>query len=443
MTLVPLLSLPGVGILLVAYYVVSSIAAWYRLRHFRGPFLGCFSYFFIIKTNRAARCWEAYTSISQKFGPLARIGPNELITDDPELIRKMSSARSTYVRSRWYGAARIDPYDDIMASLRDTTAHDKLKAKTASGYAGKENPDLEVGIDSQLAGMVDYIRRKYVSSGSELRPLDFARMAQYFTLDATTRIAFGKEFGYLDSDSDVFEYIRTAEAIVPQIQLRADVPWLEKLQLNPLVLKLTGPKVTDKAGMGRLMAVAREIVSKRFEPKAEDQQDMLIIAGSDTTSTALRATMLYIITTPYVHQKLVNEINEAIRAGRVSSPISNNEAIALPYLQAVIYEGLRIHSPFTALLLKQVPPEGDTYQGKFIPGGTCIGHSTWSVMRNKQIFGDDAELFRPERWLNIDPQERAAMERTVELVFGYGRWVCAGKVVVFMELNKFYFEVRF
>ncbi|RYO85039.1 hypothetical protein DL766_005680 [Monosporascus sp. MC13-8B] len=417
----------------------------------------------MIKTDRAARCWEAYTSVNRKFGPLARIGPNELITDDPELIRNMSSARSAYVRGGWYDAARLDPYDDTMASLRDNAAHDKLKAKTASGYAGKENPDLEAGINSQLAGMVDYIHRKYVSSESELRPLDLARMTQYFTLDTITRIAYGKDFGYLDSDSDVFEYIRTTEEIVPQIQLRSDVPWLRKLQLNQLVLKLMGPKATDNVGMGKLMAVAREIVAKRFEPKAEEQQDMLgafirhgltqrqcetevlfqIIAGSDTTATALRATMLYIITCPYVYQKLVDEIDEAIRAGRVSSPISNNEAKALRYLQAVIYEGLRIHSPFTALLMKQVPPEGDTYHGKFIPGGTCIGHSTWSVMRNKQIFGDDVELFRPERWLNIGPQERATMERTVELVFGYGRWACAGKLVAFMELNKFYVEVRF
>ncbi|RYP48278.1 hypothetical protein DL769_011219 [Monosporascus sp. CRB-8-3] len=146
------------------------------------------------------------------------------MTDYPKLIRNTSSVRSTYVRSGWYGAARLDPYDDIMASLRDTAAHDKLKAKTAFDYAGKENPALEAGIDSQVAGMVDYIRRKYVSSDSGPRPLDLPRMAQHFTLNTITRIAYGKEFGYLDSDSDVFEYIRTTEEIMPQTQLRADLP---------------------------------------------------------------------------------------------------------------------------------------------------------------------------------------------------------------------------
>ncbi|EMR65628.1 putative cytochrome p450 protein [Eutypa lata UCREL1] len=117
------------------------------------------------------------------------------------------------------------------------------------------------------------------------------------------------------------------------------------------------------------------------------------------------------------------------------------EAKTLPYLQAVIYEGLRIHPPFTGLLCKKVPPEGDTYDGKFIPGGTRIAHSTWSIMRNKQVFGEDVEVFRPERWLGIDDARRTTMERTVDLAFGYGRWACAGKTVSFMELNKFYVEL--
>lgn len=111
--------------------------------------------------------------------------------------------------------------------------------------------------------------------------------------------------------------------------------------------------------------------------------------------------------------------------------------------QAVIYEGLRIHPPFTGLLCKQAPPGGDTYQGQFIPGGTRIAHNTWSVMRDRRMFGDDVEVFRPERWLGaaVDRAQRAAMERTVELAFGYGRWACAGKAVSFMELDKFYVEV--
>ena len=97
-----------------------------------------------------------------------------------------------------------------------------------------------------------------------------------------------------------------------------------------------------------------------------------------------------------------------------------------------------MHPPFTGLIMKEVPSSGDTLHGKFIPGGTRIGHSVWSVMRNPSIFGDDVNVFRPERWLNVDHAKASQMERAVDLVFGYG---CAGKSVAFMELNKIFVEV--
>lgn len=98
--------------------------------------------------------------------------------------------------------------------------------------------------------------------------------------------------------------------------------------------------------------------------------------------------------------------------------------------------------PATALFLKSVPPEGDVIHGKFIPGGTAIGTNTSSLFSSTKYFGDDAGIFRPERFTEADEQDRAEMERLVELGFGYGRFQCSGKQVAFMELSKVYFEVR-
>jgi cytochrome P450 len=102
---------------------------------------------------------------------------------------------------------------------------------------------------------------------------------------------------------------------------------------------------------------------------------------------------------------------------------------------------MRMQIPFSGLAMKQVPPEGDTIDGRFVPGGTRIGHNVKAVMRRKDIFGDDADVFRPERWLGISQEQRQRMVQTVELVFGYGRWGCSGKAVAFLELNKVFVEV--
>lgn len=97
--------------------------------------------------------------------------------------------------------------------------------------------------------------------------------------------------------------------------------------------------------------------------------------------------------------------------------------------------------PFSGLVMKQVPPGGDMVDGMFIPEGTRIAHNTFALQRLTSIFGDDAEVFRPERWLEAPEEKVREMTQVVEMAFGYGRWMCAGKSVAFLELNKIFVEV--
>lgn len=90
---------------------------------------------------------------------------------------------------------------------------------------------------------------------------------------------------------------------------------------------------------------------------------------------------------------------------------------------------------------KVVPPQGDTIDGKFIPGGTAVGWNLVPLMRSPRHWGHDSEMFRPERFSDADEDARMSMERLVEMAFGHGRFACAGKPLAFMELNKIYFEV--
>jgi cytochrome P450 len=105
------------------------------------------------------------------------------------------------------------------------------------------------------------------------------------------------------------------------------------------------------------------------------------LGGSDTTAGAIRTTMLYIVTSPHVYTTLQAEIDATVADGRISSPVVRDaEARTLPYLQAVIKEGLRIFPPATELASKVVPPDGDTINGVFVPGGTKIGQNLWALL---------------------------------------------------------------
>ncbi len=171
------------------------------------------------------------------------------------------------------------------------------------------------------------------------------------------------------------------------------------------------------------------------------------VAGSDTTATAIRSTLLYIVTNPHVYHKLRQEIDSTHCKGAI---ISDAEARTLPYLQACIKEGLRMCPPVTSLLEKEAPPEGDRLNGRFVPGGTHVGFSVWGLFRDEAIFGHAAEVYMPERWLsdgkseqmgeNVD-EKTSEMDKAWELVFGSGQTACLGRSIASIELNKVFFEV--
>lgn len=66
-------------------------------------------------------------------GSLARVGPNDLVTDDPDILRRMMAVRSPYTRGPWYDAMRFDPMKDNLLSMRDEEAHTALRNKMAAG----------------------------------------------------------------------------------------------------------------------------------------------------------------------------------------------------------------------------------------------------------------------------------------------------------------------
>lgn len=102
---------------------------------------------------------------------------------------------------------------------------------------------------------------------------------------------------------------------------------------------------------------------------------------------------------------------------------------------------MRIWVPAVGMIPKTTPPEGDTLNGIFVPGGTDIGWDAWAMARNADVFGDDSEIFRPERWFEAEGEKLARMERTIDLLFGYGKYQCLGQTIAWIELNKVFFEL--
>jgi hypothetical protein len=148
-------------VLICAAWFGVQVVAWYisyrRLSHIPGPWLARWSSLWLVgavwrrhshlEFYEIAKTYgecQDYTSLRQILyggkwliskGSLARIGPNLLITSDPELLKRMSAARSPYTRSDWYLAFRFMPGIDNVFSMVDDKEHTKRRSQMHNGVS--------------------------------------------------------------------------------------------------------------------------------------------------------------------------------------------------------------------------------------------------------------------------------------------------------------------
>ncbi|KAK3689051.1 cytochrome P450 [Podospora appendiculata] len=435
-------------------FVAHRTRRWYRLRHVPGPLACGLSSLPMTYWSFEGRIHEHWKALAEKYGPLVRIGPNEVMCTDGEVLRRILSVRSTYKKDDWYIAARThSDYDNIL-SMRDKDLRRERKKKLMPAYIGKGTEDFEIGIDRSIAAWMDLIDRKYLATGADFRPLDLALHTHYYSLDALGEVAYSRPLGYLAADSDVNNVIAISKKALPlMIGFGNYTPLYRLLHKWPFSYVL--PRSGDQAGLGAILGISSALIEERLRPDAKPQRDMLqclissgltreeldvevglqFFAGTDSIASAIRMTLLFLISTPSAYRKLQSEIDTA----KLSTPIRNAEAQALPYLQAVIHEGLRVFPPIgSALAYKNVPAGGDTIAGCALPAGTRVatGAAIFAMCRSKDLWGPDADVFRPERWLEAGEEEVAAMGKVAALNFSGGQFECPGRVLTFMHLNK-------
>jgi cytochrome P450 len=134
--------------------------------------------------------------------------------------------------------------------------------------------------------------------------------------------------------------------------------------------------------------------------------------------------------------KLRAEIDAAEEQGMLSELVSWSESQKLPFLDAVIREALRLHPTVGLVLERVVPKGGRQIRGRFFKEGTIVGANAWVVHRDKAVFGQDTEAWRPERWLEADEAQKKKMESS-NLAFGAGSRTCLGKNISRLEMYKF------
>ncbi|KAM0887731.1 hypothetical protein ACQ4PT_028800 [Festuca glaucescens] len=159
-------------------------------------------------------------------------------------------------------------------------------------------------------------------------------------------------------------------------------------------------------------------------------------AGTDTTSTGLQWIMAELVKNPSIQDTLYKEISAT--TGDDQEEVSEEDVHKMPYLKAVVLEGLRKHPP-AHFVLPHTAAEDTEVGGYLIPKGATINFMVAEMSRDEREWEKPTE-FVPERFLPGGPGEGIDVtgNRGIKMMpFGVGRRICAGVGIAMLHLEYF------
>jgi hypothetical protein len=106
---IPTLVKVSICIIISTLLARKLLVANFHLQKFRGPWWAAYSRLWLCRTLGSGNSAQIFVDINKRYGPIARIGPNHLITSDPEVTRHILAVNSKWSRGPWFDSIRIDP----------------------------------------------------------------------------------------------------------------------------------------------------------------------------------------------------------------------------------------------------------------------------------------------------------------------------------------------
>ncbi|CAG4967347.1 unnamed protein product [Parnassius apollo] len=158
-----------------------------------------------------------------------------------------------------------------------------------------------------------------------------------------------------------------------------------------------------------------------------EEVDTMIAAGHESTATVLMFTLVLIGSYPKVQERLFEELHYVF--GEDDRDVTKQDLSRLEYLEAVLKESMRIY-PIVALTVRILDKNVKLKNYTLTAGRPCI-ISLYGIHRHP-TWGDDAEEFKPERWLDTRTLPSCS---TAFAAFNMGRRICIGKSFAFMSMK--------
>ncbi|EMD39904.1 hypothetical protein CERSUDRAFT_150666 [Gelatoporia subvermispora B] len=425
-------------------YTLLALAAlsWLRtvarnlrspLARLPGPYISLVSGLYLVykEYTRQRRLW--IHELHLKYGPIVRLSPNEVSFASWDAIKEIYvSGGSGYDKTSFYSLFENFGTKNVFSML-DKGTHAVAKRRFIDRYnkSSVMQPDVVSGIREHAAN--------FMSKCTEISG-ESANIYLYlhcYALDCITYHLFHPhglhslidaadrekviELSYRDTlKSQYFQYyMPTLAAILSRLKSRRHRRGDNAASY--VLERVRDHAETEPFTVLRKLKARRDVIGDLSI--ASECMDHLA-AGIDTTGDAL-CFLVHHLSLPEsapiqrkLHDELVNH--------------SGDTFDDLPYLDAVVKEGLRCFTSIPMSLPRKVPRDGRTIEGVFIPANTIVSCQAYTLHRLDEEVFPNPEEFQPERWLE---STGVTARNQMFFTFSAGGRACIGKHLAMLEMK--------
>ncbi|KAH0558333.1 hypothetical protein GP486_005004 [Trichoglossum hirsutum] len=414
-------------------------------------------------------------------GQFVRYGPDSISINTSTALKEIYGFGKNVRKSKFYSVFPPNPQAFNTHNSIDKISHGRKRRVLSHAFSDSAMRAMEEHVLNHIQIFCDKLggstKHSAAATNGHAEPewsaaKNMADWCNYLTFDVMGDLAFGKAFDMLEKPDNRFALSLVGNAAQRHL-ICGTQPLLHTLHLDKFLFH----KIA--AGRERYMAYSKAQAAERMKLgvdadrrdffyyllKAKDQEtgkgfgmaelwgesNLLIIAGmspvfrvvriqlirviiqgSDTTSTALAATIFYLVHNPTTLQTLTTTIRTAFSS--LSSICSTNpDLINCAFLRACIDEAMRLSPSVGGALPREVLPGGLTVDGHHFPPGTVLAVPHYAIHHNP-FYYPDPFAYKPERWLT-DDKEAVGRAQSAFCPFSVGPRGCIGKGMAYMELS--------
>jgi cytochrome P450 len=436
--------------LALVFYLVSL--AIYRLylsplARYPGPRLAGLTYWyeFYYDVYLSGKYIFHIEELHRQYGPVVRVNPGEVHINDPAFYSEIYHNNKWLTdRDRWYN---LDHLGEALPFTQLHEVHKRRRDSLAQYFSMQSIRSLE----PRIATVADNMMSRFKLAAQTGEVVNVSWMSAAFAMDVVTQYAFGEALGTTDMLLDnmgkwafdmskntlpmnpvsrqfkllIATMTRLPDSVIVSMNphVKNYVQWAG--QINSWAIKSIrefdgGPSKKS----GQQVTVLHELLksnlpaSDKSERRLCDEMNIVIGAGTESSAQTLQRTFFHIVSNPAVLQKLRAELKKAIP--NANSKVDLALLQSLPYLTAVIEEGLRVAFPVPSRSPRVFRDHTLHYKQFPIPPGVAVSTSPYVVSANEEIFPEPLK-FKPERWLGDKDLQKYAV------TFGKGARACLGK----------------